>query len=199
MKKIGITGGIGSGKTIICDVFRLLGVSVFNADNVARDLQQNDDNVKNQLIGLFGSNIYHSDGTLDRSAMAHLIFSDKELMHKVNQIIHPAVREKFISWTMEHKSEDYILYEAAILFESGYYKELDLNILIVADEEIRIKRVMKRDNISEQAVRERIENQMPDKEKIGLANYILENNEKQLLIPQILELDKSFRNHGKIW
>lgn len=198
MKKIGITGGIGSGKTIICDVFKLLGVSVFHADHVARDLQQNDNNVKNALIGLFGSNIYNSDGTLDRTSIARLIFNDKDLMQKVNQIIHPAVREKFSNWTADHESEDYLLYEAAILFESGYYKELDLNILVLADEEIRIKRVMQRDDISEQAVRERIRNQMPDEEKISLADYVLENNEKQLLIPQILELDKLFRDHGKI-
>jgi dephospho-CoA kinase len=198
MKKIGITGGIGSGKTIICDVFRLLGVSVFNADNVARELQQNDNNVRNELIGLFGNTIYHSDGTLDRSALARLIFNEKDLMQKVNQIIHPAVREKYISWTMEHLNEDYILYEAAILFESGYYKELDLNILILADEEIRIKKVMKRDDMSEQAVRERIGNQMPDEEKIGLADYTLENNEKQLLIPQIIKLDQLLRSSGKV-
>jgi dephospho-CoA kinase len=134
----------------------------------------------------------------DRAAMAHLIFNNKVLIEQVNHIIHPAVRENFRIWLINHNKEDYILYEAAILFESGYYKELDLNILVLADEDIRIKRVMKRDNISEQAVRERIKNQMPDKEKIGMADYIIENNEKQLLIPQVLELDRLFRHHAKI-
>jgi dephospho-CoA kinase len=198
MKKIGITGGIGSGKTIICEVFQLLGVPVFYADNVARDLQQNDNNVRNALIKLLGSNIYNADGMLDRMTMAHLIFNDQELMEQVNQIIHPAVRENFRNWVIKHNQEEYILYEAAILFESGYYKKLDLNILVMADEDIRVNRVMKRDNISEQAVRERIRNQMSDEEKIRMADYVIENSEKQLIIPQVLELDKLFRSHDKI-
>lgn len=196
MKKIGITGGIGSGKTIICQVFRLLGVPVFHADDIARDIQQNDSNIRKALIDLLGENIYSPSGILNRPAMAHMIFNDKVLMEEVSQIIHPAVREKFRDWLVEHQSEEYILYEAAILFESGYFKELDLNILIVANEDLRIKRVMQRDNISEQAVRERIRNQMPDEEKTALADYILENNEKKLLIPRIIELDKTFRKHG---
>ena len=198
MKKIGITGGIGSGKTIICEVFRLLGVSTFHADDVARDLQQNNGNVRKSLIGIFGENIYNSDGMLDRKIIAHLIFNNKELIEKVNQIIHPAVREYFNNWIAKHDNEDYILYEAAILFESGYYKELDYNVLILAEEDLRIRRVIKRDNASEQSVRERINNQMPDHEKISMADFIIENNEKQLLIPQILKLDKLFRDHGKI-
>jgi dephospho-CoA kinase len=198
MKKIGITGGIGSGKTIVCEVFRLMGVPVFHADNIARDLQQNDSNVRNALIELLGKDIYNASGILNRENIARMIFNDKELLAKVNQIIHPAVRENFRHWVVNHIKEKYILYEAAILFESGYYKELDLNILILADEDIRVKRVIKRDNISEQSVRERIKNQMPDQEKIRLADYIIENNEKQLIIPQVLELDKLFRSHDKI-
>ena len=198
MKKIGITGGIGSGKTIICDVFRLLGVPVFHADKVASDLQQNDTNVRKALIGIFGESIYNSDGMLDRKTVAHLIFNNKELIEKVNLIIHPAVREYFNDWITKHYNEDYILYEAAILFESGYYKYLDYNVLILAEEALRIRRVVKRDNVSEQSVRERIKNQMPDNEKISMADYIIENNEKQLLIPQILKLDKLFREYGKI-
>ena len=198
MKKIGITGGIGSGKTIICDVFRLLGVSVFHADNIARYLQQNDNIIRRSLIELFGENIYNSDGMLDRKSIARLIFNDKELMEKVNQIVHPAVRENFNNWAAEHNGEDYILYEAAILFESGYYKYLDFNILILAEEDIRIKRVTNRDIVSENTVRERMKNQMPDQVKIRMADYVLENNEKQLLIPQILKLDGLLRDHGKI-
>jgi dephospho-CoA kinase len=198
MKKIGITGGIGSGKTTICEVFRLLGVPVFHADIVARSLQQNDKNIRKALMGLLGENIYDLNGKLDRNTMASLIFKDKELLKKTNKIIHPAVRENFDLWAAKYCGERYILYEAAILFESGYYKEFDFNILVLADEDLRINRVIKRDNVSEQAVKERIENQMPDQEKIGLANYVLENNEKQLLIPQILELDKVIRDNGKI-
>lgn len=198
MMKIGITGGIGSGKSIVCEVFKLLGSSVFHADSVARDLQQSDHRIRTALIDLFGEQIYNPDGFLDRKKLAGMIFNDKELIEKVNQVIHPAVREHFIKWTNNHTNDAYILYEAAILFETGYYKDLDLNILVMADENIRIKRVMQRDNIPEEVVRQRMNNQMSDQEKIGMADYIFENNEKKLLIPQIIELDKKLRNHGKI-
>jgi dephospho-CoA kinase len=199
MKKIGITGGIGSGKSIVCEVFKLLGVPVFHADSVARDLQQNDLQIRTRLIDLFGNQIYTEDGTLDRKKLAGLIFNDKELICKVNQLIHPLVREAFINWVDKQTDDDYILYEAAILFESGYYKDLDLNILVIADENIRIKRVIQRDNSTEEAVIQRINNQISDLEKMSMADYILENNEKKLLIPQIIKLDKVLKDHGKVW
>jgi dephospho-CoA kinase len=199
MQKIGITGGIGSGKSIVCEVFKLLGVPVFHADIVARELQNNDNQIRSNLIHLFGAYIYTSDGTLDRKKLADLIFNDKELIGKVNQIIHPVVRENFFYWAQKYAGKDYILYEAAILFESGYYKDLDLNIIIVANEDIRIKRVMQRDNATMDEVRQRINNQMQDQEKVRMADYILENNERKLLIPQIIELDKVFKEHGKVW
>lgn len=199
MKKIGITGGIGSGKTIVCEVFKLLGIPVFSADKVARDLQNNDDQIRSNLIHLFGESVYTPEGILDRNKLAGLIFNDKELIGKVNKIIHPAVRENFGKWAEKHAENKYILYEAAILFESGYYKDLDLNILVIADENIRIKRVMQRDNSYEHAVRQRMNNQMSDKEKMKLADYVLENNEKKLLIPKIIELDKALKEYGKVW
>jgi dephospho-CoA kinase len=198
MIKVGITGGIGSGKSIVCEVFKILGVPVFLADNVARDLQQNDNQVRSYLINLFGESIYSQGGMLDRKKLAHLIFNNKELMTKVNQIIHPVVRENFDKWAGMHADNEYIIYEAAILFESGYYKDFDLNILVIADENIRIKRVMQRDNSSEESVRQRINNQMKDAEKMKMADYVVENNEKSLLIPQIIELDKVLKNHGKV-
>jgi len=198
MNKVGITGGIGSGKSIVCEVFKILGVPVFHADNVARDLQQNDHQVRSGLIHLFGESIYSREGMPDRKKIAGLIFNDQELMSKVNQIIHPRVRENFNKWADMHADDSYILYEAAILFESVYYKDLDLNILVIADEKIRIKRVMQRDNTTEELVRQRINNQMNDMEKMKMADYILENNEKSLLIPQIIELDKVLKNHGKV-
>lgn len=199
MKKVGITGGIGSGKTIVCEVFKLLGISVFHADIVARNLQQNNFEIREKLIDLFGESIYSQDGMLDRKKMAGFIFNNKDLLGKVNQIVHPAVRENFFNWVTEHSEEDYVLYEAAILFESSYHNDFDLNILVVAEENIRMNRVMQRDNISQDSFMERVNNQMNDQEKIPLADYILENNEKKLLIPQIIELDKVIRNHGKVW
>ena len=193
MRKVGITGGIGSGKTTVCEIFRLLGVPVFHADDEARYLQNNDLTIINQLTGLFGADIYCSGGVLDRKKLAGMIFNNQELLANVNQIMHPAVRQRFIKWSLQYANEPYVLYEAAILLESGYSSDLDLNILILADENTRIERVTRRDNISESLVRERIRNQMTDSQKINMVNYTIENNNSQLLIPQIIELDKAIR------
>ena len=193
MKKIGITGGIGSGKSTACEIFKLLGVSVFHADDEARNLQNNDLQIKNQLIKLFGEHIYSEDGLLDRKMLAGLIFNDTKALAKVNAIIHPAVRQNFLKWVENKQNDNYVLYEAAILLESGYLVDFDRNILILADEKIRIERVMKRDSISEELVKERIKNQMPDSEKINLVDYVLENSDDKLLIPQIIALDMVIR------
>ena len=142
MKKIGITGGIGSGKTTVCHVFKVLGVQVFHADEVARVLQETNDHIRFGLIDLFGQDIYLSNGKPDRKKIAALIFNDSALKDKVNQLIHPAVKEDFLSWAERYKKEDYILYEAAILFETGSFKDFDYNILVTADEETRIQRVV---------------------------------------------------------
>ena len=193
MKKIGITGGIGSGKSTACEIFKLLGVSVFHADDEAKNLQNNDLQIKNQLIKLFGEHIYSEDGLLDRKMLAGLIFNDTKALAKVNAIIHPAVRQNFLKWVENKQNDNYVLYEAAILLESGYSVDFDRNILILADEKIRIERVMKRDSISEELVKERIKNQMPDSEKINLVDYVLENSDDKLLIPQIIALDMVIR------
>ena len=174
MKKVGITGGIGSGKSTVCEIFHLLGIPAFHADEVARYLQNNDLAIRNQLTGLFGMDIYLSGGVLDRKKLAGLIFNDKELLAKVNEIIHPSVKQCFINWAHEYPNEPYVLYEAAILLEGGYAKDFDFNILILADENIRIERVIKRDNISSDLVLDRIKNQMPDSQKIELVDYIIE-------------------------
>jgi dephospho-CoA kinase len=193
MKKVGITGGIGSGKSTVCDIFQLLGVPIFHADVEAKYLQNNDLTIIGQLIELFGPDIYLSGGVLDRKKLAGLIFNDQDLLAKVNQIIHPAVRLCFINWSIEFTNEPYVLYEAAVLLENGYASDFDKKILIIADENIRIERVIKRDSMSEALVRERIKNQMTDGQKISMVEYIIENNNRQLLIPQVIELDQLLR------
>jgi len=193
MKKIGITGGIGSGKSTACEIFKLLGVSVFHADDEAKNLQNNNLQIKNYLIELFGEHLYSEDGLLDRKMLAGLIFNDTKALAKVNAIIHPAVRQNFLKWVENKQNDNYVLYEAAILLESGYSVDFDRNILILADEKIRIERVMKRDSISEELVKERIKNQMSDIEKINLVDYVLENSDDKLLIPQIIALDMVIR------
>lgn len=199
MKKIGITGGIGSGKTTVCEIFKLFGVQVFHADDEAKNLQNNDLHIREQLIKLFGRHIYSPDGMLDRKKLAGLIFNDSDVLAKVNSIIHPAVRKSFLKWTEDHQDADYILYEAAILLESGYASDFDRTILVLADEKIRIERVIKRDHVSEELVKQRINNQMPEAQKIKMVDLIIENSNEKLLFPQIIELDKLIRKDGKIW
>jgi len=198
MKKIGITGGIGSGKTTVCEIFKLLGIAVFHADDEARNLQNNDPQIINALTELFGAHIYSPNGILDRKKLAAIIFNDTKTLEKVNAIIHPAVRGNFLKWAENHSNAPYVLYEAAILLESGYASDFDKNILILADENARIERVMRRDHTSAALIRQRIENQMTDILKIKMVDYTVENNNEKLLFPQIIELDKLIREDGKI-
>ena len=193
MLKIGITGGIGSGKTTVCEIFKLLGIPVFHADAEARNLQNNDLQVKKSLKELLGEKIYNQKGELDRTSLARIIFNDPILLNKVNSIIHPAVRRQFMLWCDIHTKEPYLLYEAAILLESGHSSDFDKNILVYSDESIRIERVVKRDHTTEALVKQRIKNQMPDIQKIKLVDYTIENNNTTLLIPRVSALDKLIR------
>jgi len=196
---IGVTGGIGSGKTTVCKVFKLLGVPVFEADKTAKKLLDNDQQVKSGLIHLFGENIYTPNGTIDRKKLAGIIFNDKIQLSKMNALVHPAVRRNFKNWVKQHEHFPYVIHEAAILFESGFYKIMDYTILVTAPENERIERVMKRDKVSRQKVEERIKNQFPEEKKQELANLVLMNDNKNLLIPKIIEIDKKLKEDGKIW
>src|SRR5665648_58663 len=181
MKKIGITGGIGSGKTTVCEIFKILGIPVFHADLEAKFLQNNDLQIRDLLIKLFGRQIYSMDGILDRQKLTRLIFNYSEALANI------------------HQDASYILYEAAILLESGYASDFDSNILVLADEKVRVERVIKRDHISEEMVMQRINNQLPDSNKITMVDYIIENSNVKLLFPQVFELDKLIRSDGKNW
>jgi len=195
---IGITGGIGSGKSTVCKIFKLLETPVFEADTVAKSLINSNNEIRNGLIGLFGKSIYNAENKVNRKMLANLIFNDDDLMEKVNQLIHPVVRNEFINWQNRQISA-YIIHEAAILFESGFYKMMDYTILVSAPEEIRIERVTKRDNFSREMVQSRIRKQWSDEDKRILASVELVNDNKNLLIPQILEIDKKLKTDGKIW
>jgi dephospho-CoA kinase len=195
--KVGVTGGIGSGKSLVCSIFKVLQVPVFEADLEAKILMNSNPEIRQELIVLLGENVYTGQGTLDTKRMAEIIFNDKEIIQKVNQIIHPVVRNKFIAWGQEQNS-DYIIQEAAILFESGAYQLMDFNILITAPEELRIKRVMERDRTTKQKVLDRMDNQWNDEKKIKLADFIIYNDESNFLVTQVLEIHKKILEYGKV-
>ncbi len=192
MKKIGVTGGIGSGKTVVCEIFRTLGVKVYNADMRAKEILNSDNSVRSQIIGSFGDDIY-IDGFVDRKRLAAKVFNNPVELSKLNAIVHPAVTRDFENFAKDNQYETYIIKEAAILFESGTYKNLDSVVLVYAQPEIRIKRVLERDKTDRDAVLARMKNQMDDTEKMQLSNYIIYNNDEVSLIKQVIELHNIFK------
>lgn len=192
---IGITGGIGSGKSKVAHIFNLLGVPVYNSDIRSKELLNQNSALKSKLIEHFGEEIYTHTG-IDRARFAALIFNDKESLEVSNKIIHPFVKKDFEDW-IAIQITPYTIKESAILFETGIYKQLDKIILVVAPEELRIKRVIMRDQISETIVLDRIKNQWRDAEKIPLADFEIINDETQLLIPQVLKIHKAILKYDK--
>ena len=198
MIKVGITGGIGSGKSTVCEIFRLLGIPVFVADQEAKILMNSNAEVIEKLIHLFGKDIYTENRILNRKKLAEIIFNNDIQREMVNQIVHPAVRTAFMNW-IEKQDSPYIIHEAAILFESGFYKMMDYTLLVTAPEKMRIERVMKRDGIETKNIKDRMEKQWPDSEKRKLASFELVNDNRDLIIPQIIKIDENLRLYGKIW
>jgi len=195
MLKVGITGGIGSGKSTVCKVFKTLGIPVFEADVKAKNLMNHDPELRRQLIHLFGPSVYQPDQTIDRKYLSGIVFSDASLLRKLNEIVHPAVRTAFHEWYLIQHSP-YVIHEAAILFESGFYKLMDKTIAVITDENQRIDRVVKRDNSTIELVRQRIKNQWNDEQRIKLADFVIGNNDDELIIPQIIEIDKKLKSNG---
>lgn len=192
MIKVGITGGIGSGKTTVCRVFELLGIPVFYADNVAKTIMQTDSQLKNEILNAFGQESYLVDGQLNRPYISSIVFKDQSQLNKLNALVHPAVFRAFDRWIAEQKDVPYILKEAALLYESESYKMCDLSILVISPESTRISRIKARDHISEEEIMLRMKRQFSDEQKMKLANHILINDENRLLIPQILDLHLQF-------
>ncbi len=188
MIKIGITGGIGSGKTTVCKVFELLGVPVYYADIEAKQILDSNLEVRSNILNTFGNSVLNNEEKIDKKKLASLVFNNKENLEKLNSIVHPAVREHFENWLQQHSNQKYILKEAAILFESGSYKLVDKVIAVVAPLELKISRTMQRDKVSQAEVELRISNQLNDDEKIKRSQFVIYNDEQQLLIPQILNI-----------
>lgn len=192
MLKIGITGGIGSGKTTVCKIFELLGIPVFYADSVAKSIMHTDNQLKEQIISMFGTESYSGTGELNRSYISSVVFKNEAELQKLNSLVHPAVFRAFDSWVSRQVSSPYVMKEAALLFESGSYKMCDQTILVLTPQALRIERVMERDGISEEEVKLRMKRQWDDAEKQKLATHILRNDESHLLIPEIIKLHKQF-------
>jgi dephospho-CoA kinase len=183
MIKLGITGGIGSGKSIVSELLQIKGIPCYNADMRSKMLLNTNPQIQSQLKKLLGQDIY-KDGKLDRTLMASLIFTDKQLLSEINSMIHPVVFEDFLQWSNSQKTQ-LVASETAILFESGFDKFVDLILVVSAPLELRISRAMKRDNISRNAVCDRIKNQLPETEKEKKADFILINDDKSAVIPQL--------------
>lgn len=195
MLKVGITGGIGSGKSTVCRVFSVLGIPVFESDKIARELMNTDTEIKQQLVDLFGTAVYLPDHTINRKYLAGIVFNNPSLLAQLNTIVHPVVRKTFFDWC-EKQQTPYIIHEAAILFESGFYKMMDKTITVITSEHERIQRVMKRDGITLEMVNERIKNQWNDQQRKELADFVIGNNDDELVIPQVIEIDKKLRADG---
>ena len=190
MIKIGITGGIGSGKSTVCRVFSLLGIAVYDSDSRARRLMQTDPDVVRRIEALFGDGIYRG-GTLDRKEAAARIFGDDSLRTALNAIVHPAVEADFLRWA-ERQTGHYVIQEAAVLFESGIWKHMDAIVAVTAPEAVRIRRVRRRDRCDENAVRARMTAQIGEEERIARSDYTIRNDGCEPIIPQIMKLHEIF-------
>ena len=187
MLKIGITGGIGSGKTTVSKIFQTFQVPSYNSDFAARDILNTSLLVKEKIVESFGQSLLLENDSIDRAKLGEIVFSSKKELQKLNEIIHPLVAIDFMQWC-KGQSSSYILKESAIIFETGIYKGLDGVILVVSDLELKINRIQKRDGLSKNEVLKRINSQMQDSEKFPLADYIIENNGKKSLILQALKV-----------
>jgi dephospho-CoA kinase len=190
--QIGITGGIGSGKSLICKIFQTLGAPVYDADSRAKNLMTTDGILIEQIQKEFGNLAYYSDGALNRKHIGEQAFKDPKKLEKLNGLIHPRVAIDYARW-MKEQTKPYVLKEAALLFEAGSYRELDKIIVVTAPEELKVKRVLKRDaGRTEEGIRDIMKNQMPELDKIQKADFLIVNDENTLVIPQVLELHQRF-------
>lgn len=184
--RLGITGGIGSGKTSVCRIFNVLGIPVFSADPVAREIMDSDEEIMAQINSIAGKNLY-SDGALDRPGLASIIFNDPLLLTQVNALVHPVVFGRFGKWA-EEQNAPYVIMEAAILFESGASNLVDKILTVIAPVEQRIERVIRRNNLTYEQVYERVRNQIGDEERKRLSDYVISNSENEMIIPAVLKV-----------
>ena len=187
-KVIGLTGGIGSGKTTIAKYFAEMGVPVYIADDEAKKVMQSANIIK-QIQTAFGDSIFENE-ILNRAKLAEIVFNDADQLAKLNAIVHPAVKKDFELWLSKNENCSYVVYEAAILFESGRYKECDVIITVTAPEEVRIERVVKRDNTTREQVLSRMKMQWNDEKRISLSNFVINNSNLKIAKEEVVKILK---------
>jgi dephospho-CoA kinase len=192
-KQVGITGGIGTGKSLVCRIFQCFGVPVYDADSHAKELMTTDGILVSEIKKEFGVLSYNVDGSLNRAYLGNTVFNDSERLKTLNELVHPRVGLDYKNWVEERKDQPYVLKEAALLFEANSHQSMDKVIVVHANEALRLRRVLKRDrHRTAEQVLAIIENQMPEAEKLKRADYIIRNDETVLLIPQVLTLHHRF-------
>ena len=196
MLKIGITGGIGAGKTTVCRIFATLGIPVFYADEESKRILFTDASALDRVRKIFGEEVFTNE-IPDRKKLATIVFSNPEKLRELNSILHSAVFQHFDDWLLEKKHSSYILMEAALIYETAREGFLDKVIVVSAPEEIRIRRIMMRDKISEADIRARMKQQFSQELKEQKADFIIENDENQLLIPQVMEIHEELLSLAK--
>ncbi len=187
--RVGVTGGMGSGKSMVCKMLHTLGAPVYDADTWAKWLLHLDESIKKGVIGIFGPEAYDAQGAYQRAWIAGIVFQDAGKLAALNALVHPAVEQHSRAWHEDwaRRGSTYTVKEAALMIESGSYRHLDFLIVVAAPEALRVQRVCHRDQLTEEQVRARISKQMPESEKIKLADFVIHNDGKQMLIPQVWE------------
>jgi dephospho-CoA kinase len=194
--RLGVTGGIGSGKSTVCRVFSVLGIPVFSADIEAKRIQDNDPEIKDKINSIAGKDLY-SSGRLDRTELARLIFNNKDFLWEVNSVVHPAVFNYFRRW-VDMQDAPYSIMEAAILFESGAYRMMDRIVTVVTPLQERIDRLLKGNKLNREQITDRIRNQIDDESRIKKSDYVIYNSENDMIIPSILEIHQEMlKLHSK--
>ncbi|TXK52889.1 dephospho-CoA kinase [Pontibacter qinzhouensis] len=193
MLKIGITGGIGAGKTIVCQMFQVLGIPVYDSDARAKWVMQHDATLKDNLTAAFGPDAYTLAGDLNRPYISGLVFNNPERLAQLNALVHPRVRIDFEQWAAAQTSAPYVLKEAALMYESQAWKQMDQIITVFAPLEVRMKRLLHRDaHRTEADIRAIISKQLDEEEKLARADHIIYNDDQQLIIPQVVALHQQF-------
>ena len=197
LTRIGLTGAIGSGKSLVAAVFATVGIPVYNSDSRAKFLMKQNEALRQQIKELFGPQAYDEEGELNTSHLSKLIYNDADNWRKLNGLVHPAVKADIVKWEEKQLGADYVVQEAAILFESGAYKRCNKVVCVLADENIRLKRVVSRDEISPEYFKKINEAQISDSTRLSMSDYLIINDGNQLILPQVLNLHQILINLPK--